>query len=251
MKQIKVIYIMILLLVVNGCALSLRGAARENDVSKIEVLLQRGYRIDETYADDFGFGYTPLHYAAANGSIKATELLLARGADINARGKIGITPLHAACGLLTPIRPGEGSSEAAIYLINRGGDVSTTDGFGLTPIHYAAAHGRLDVINVLLNKGIDINAGNKIVGTPLHYAFPHANPLQKYSLTTAEFLLKEGADINAATASGETPLHRVARMGNCEWVKFLIEHGADVNQPAKSGETPLSIIKQNCPEAIP
>ena len=66
----------LLLVVINGCGPSLREAAREDDVSKISALLQRGHRTDETYMDDFGFGYTPLHYAAANGSIKAIELLL-------------------------------------------------------------------------------------------------------------------------------------------------------------------------------
>jgi ankyrin repeat protein len=235
----------------SGCTPALHRAARDNDVGKINALLQRGYGIDERSKCDFGSEYTPLHYAAANGSIRAMEFLLERGADINAGAGGGQTPLQAACGLFyTPFRPGEGSSEAAIYLIKRGADPSLASLSGFAPIHDAAAYGRLDVIKLLLSKGIDINVSNKTIGTPLHYAFPFAIPRRKHALPTAEFLLKEGADINATTASGETPLHRVARMGNCEWVKFLIEHGADVNQPAKKGETPLSIIKQNCPGEI-
>jgi ankyrin repeat protein len=39
---------------------------------------------------------TPLHTAAARGNRPIVELLLARGADINARGKNGVTPLRAA-----------------------------------------------------------------------------------------------------------------------------------------------------------
>jgi ankyrin repeat protein len=39
---------------------------------------------------------TPLHLAAFKGSVEMVELLLARGADPNARADKGATPLSAA-----------------------------------------------------------------------------------------------------------------------------------------------------------
>ena len=90
----------------SGCTPALHRAARDNDVGKINALLQRGYGIDERSKCDFGSEYTPLHYAAANGSIRAMEFLLERGADIKAGAGGGQTPLQAACGLFyTPFRP--------------------------------------------------------------------------------------------------------------------------------------------------
>ena len=44
-----------------------------------------------------GFDRTPLHWAARNGRASTVEILVANGADVNARDKIGCTPLwHAA-----------------------------------------------------------------------------------------------------------------------------------------------------------
>jgi len=39
---------------------------------------------------------TPLHWAAAMGRKEIVVLLIAKGADVNAKTKAGRTPLHAA-----------------------------------------------------------------------------------------------------------------------------------------------------------
>ena len=39
---------------------------------------------------------TPLHYAAIQGHKEVAELLIDKGADVNAKNIIGITPLDAA-----------------------------------------------------------------------------------------------------------------------------------------------------------
>ena len=39
---------------------------------------------------------TPLHYAAANGHKEIAELLIEKGADLNAKNVVGMTPLHYA-----------------------------------------------------------------------------------------------------------------------------------------------------------
>jgi ankyrin repeat protein len=47
-------------------------------------------------ARDTESGATPLYHAAAWGRTAVVELLIARGADLNAGNKAGITPLAAA-----------------------------------------------------------------------------------------------------------------------------------------------------------
>ena len=37
-------------------------------------------------------GWTPLHFAADKGHVQVAELLLAKGADIEAKDKVGATP---------------------------------------------------------------------------------------------------------------------------------------------------------------
>ena len=52
-------------------------------------------------------GWTPLHHAAFNGHKEIAELLIAKGASVNAKGKHGETPLDYANGVVaTLIRHG-------------------------------------------------------------------------------------------------------------------------------------------------
>ena len=61
------------------------------------------------------------------------ELLLAKGADINARAKDGVTPLHAAA---------KGGSAALIArMLEAGAPHSRVDRLGRSPIHHAAMYG--------------------------------------------------------------------------------------------------------------
>ena len=46
--------------------------------------------------DGFGLGRTPLHFAAREGHKKIVELLIDKGADMNAKANDGTTPLDMA-----------------------------------------------------------------------------------------------------------------------------------------------------------
>jgi len=78
-----------------------------------------------------GGGFTPLHYAAWNGHKEVAELLIAKGADVNAKVAIwGRTPLHFAAW--------NGHKEVAELLIENGAEVNAKDNYGRTPLDLAS-----------------------------------------------------------------------------------------------------------------
>jgi ankyrin repeat protein len=71
----------------------LHDAALAGQAAVVELLLDRGASID---APDTEAGATPLHYAASWNRRPTVELLLKRGADATLRNKAGKTALDLA-----------------------------------------------------------------------------------------------------------------------------------------------------------
>lgn len=103
------------------------------DVSTLIALLESG--ADPNLLDG-PVPYHPLDYAAINGRAEMADLLIAFGADMNARDNLfGETPLHYAianCKFAV-----KGQLEVVELLIKRGADVNAKDAKGLTPLDYA------------------------------------------------------------------------------------------------------------------
>ena len=78
-----------------------------------------------------------MHYAVHNGHKEIAELLIANGANVNAKMDNGFTSLHWAA-----IAPNahEGHKEVAELLIAEGADVNAKDAFSETPLDYAKRH---------------------------------------------------------------------------------------------------------------
>ena len=70
-----------------------------------------------------------IHDAAFWGNIEAVKQHLAEGADVNAKGEKGETPLHGAAFT--------GRMEVVELLIENGADVNAKDEDGGTPLDYA------------------------------------------------------------------------------------------------------------------
>jgi hypothetical protein len=77
------------------------GAIRSGDIARVTSLVQKG--IDVNVKERRG-GATPLMHAAAIGSLDALQLLLDKGADVNARNAAGATALMWAATDLAKVR---------------------------------------------------------------------------------------------------------------------------------------------------
>ena len=105
------------------------------------------------------FGSYPLHWAAMRGVPGVCQLLVAKGANVNARDKNGRTALHDA------VRAEQ--VEVAEALIALGADVNATDNNSFTPLHLTAAKGFKTLAQLLLERGADVNAkGGSFLATP-------------------------------------------------------------------------------------
>jgi len=111
-------------------------AAEQNDVEALERLIVAD-PFCVTAADPQRRGRTPLHSAALGGSLEAIELLLRRGANMNATAAGGGTPLHYAARY--------GKVEAASLLLSRGADHTARDRSGDTPLDDALKRGFDDI----------------------------------------------------------------------------------------------------------
>ncbi|KAI5492167.1 spectrin binding [Trichomonas vaginalis G3] len=171
------------------------------------------------------YGCTPLHYAARYNSKETAEIFISNGADINAKGKYGCTPLHWAAR--------DNSKETAEILISNGADINAKDKDEWTPLHWAASANSKETAEILISNGADINAKDKDEATPLHWA------ARDNSKETAEILISNGADINAKDKDEWTPLHYAARDNSKETAEILISNGADINAKDKDEWTLL------------
>ncbi|HEX4682110.1 MAG TPA: ankyrin repeat domain-containing protein, partial [Gemmatimonadaceae bacterium] len=201
-------------------------------------------------------GETVLMTAARTGQPELLRMLLARGADINAREKwYGETALIWATA--------ENHAEAVRVLIDRGADVNQTstmltyerrrNGQSLmplghwTPLMYAARENAFDAGRALVTAHADLNATDPDGATALVIAIINAN----YDF--AAFLIEAGADPNVVDKdAGMGPLyaavdmHRLAighgrpnprpsgTLDSVEVVHRLLAHKADPNAALKA-----------------
>ncbi|OJD40678.1 ankyrin repeat protein [Diplodia corticola] len=167
---------------------------------------------------------TPLHHAAEHGQADAIRVLIARGADPNAKAKGGRIPLHAATG----------ASETVETLIALGAKILATDDTGATPLHALSSTGQADGVKALLAARCPVDMVDKAQRTPLHHAC-------RRSANTAvvSALLSAGAYANAPDAQGLRPLHEACKNNNAELIPLLASAGADIEAPAKDLWRPL------------
>ena len=121
---------------------SIHGAVMVGNIDWVIKHLEAGADVNAKNERD---GRTLLHYAARNGDKEIAEILIAEGADVNAKNDNGQTSLHfAAIG---------GYMEIAKLLINNGADVNAKDRYGKTPLDWATKNKHPEIADLLRKHG--------------------------------------------------------------------------------------------------
>ena len=202
------------------------AAARAIRGASIRLLVAAGADPNAKSAN----GRSPLFQAAGwNRHRAVTDALLEIGADPGGEDDLGQTPLFIALWNENPVVVGP--------LVEAGGDLSDRMRRGWTsPLHIAALHNRHpETTRALLSTGADPNVRNDLGWTPLHYA------ARKSALAT--LLLEAGAD--------SPPLHAAVLNENTTAVAAFLSHGGDPNQKDSAGWSSLHFAaNRNAPELL-
>jgi ankyrin repeat protein len=161
---------------------------------------------------DKAVGITALMQAVNFCNQEMVELLLAAGADVNARGESGETALM--------MLSNETTTETIWTLISAGAKVNRSDSEGMTPLMSAVGVNNEPAIHALVEAGAKINARDHDGKTALIRAAEYGR------IECLKALLSEGADVNRKTKDGETALSSARANEHPEAVKLLEDYGA-------------------------
>ncbi|XP_056907954.1 ankyrin repeat domain-containing protein 27 isoform X4 [Takifugu flavidus] len=110
-------------------------------------------------------GYTPLHVAATCGQSQLIDLLVCKGASVNATDYHGLTPLHLACQ--------HGYQGVTLLLLHHKANTDAQDNSGNSPLILACMYGHEDCVKALVYYDIQtchLDLQNDKGDTALHTA---------------------------------------------------------------------------------
>ncbi|KAJ4860719.1 ankyrin repeats (3 copies) domain-containing protein [Trichoderma breve] len=243
----------------------------KDDVKEAEecarVLIEAGADVNATMERDYSRGgknLTPLHLAVQKttttfgywGSLDKSEeilakVLLAAGADPNARTDKGNTPMHIA----NPEKP-----QLLDMLVEHGADLNAMNASGRTPLleiitNMGPSSSAFDLLkpdvhtfNKLVDLGADVNATDQNGDNLFHHVMSSIGFFSdKEFLPLVRRLLHSGVDLNQRNRKGHPPLWKYnlpsPTDSDEELLRVLVEAGMDMNAcDEEKGETILWVI---------
>jgi len=161
-----------------------------------------------------------------------TKLLIQRGADVNAKAKSGNTPFLIAA-------VGAGRYETLKFLLDNGADVFAVNNKKENALMRASLFGDVPTVSLLLNKGLDVNAFSLDSSTAL------MNAVLNFNKPVIVQLLEKGADPDKICFFGLTPLSTAAIFTNAETVKAILKKTKNVNTVDYGGTSVLMYAGYN------
>ncbi|CDQ60660.1 unnamed protein product [Oncorhynchus mykiss] len=140
-------------------------------------------------------GYTPLHVAAICGQSLLIDLLVSKGALVNATDYHALSPLHLSCQ--------KGYQGVTLLLLHYKANTDAQDNNGNTPLHLACMYGHEDCVKALVYYDLPtcrLNIQNDKGDTPLHIAARWGYE------GIIEVLLENGASTTIYNKAKDSPL---------------------------------------------
>ena len=148
----------------------------------VEMLIQKGAKIN---AKDLS-GITPLHLAVSYGWNLGIRILLKNGANIEAKTNFGRRPMHF---VVDSTFQCEKTME---ILIQNSAKLDVKDANGDTPLHLATLHGRSSIVDILLTNGASLKIRNQDGLTSLECALKRNALLMNHNLKHTKVLFYSG-----------------------------------------------------------
>jgi ankyrin repeat protein len=168
-------------------------------------------------------GWSPLMYACRSKRYSAADArragqqhdslsligeLLAGGANIEVRGRSGLTALHIACGL--------GRQDVAKLLLLVGARIEARTRVGRTPLHLASIAGRQGAVRMLAQRGASVRTTDARGNSALHSACGRGH------VHIVRELLAHGARDAEQNSAGRSALDLAARAGHTAVIVALL-----------------------------
>ncbi|KAH7205024.1 hypothetical protein BKA60DRAFT_656100 [Fusarium oxysporum] len=190
---------------------ALQAVSSKGNRDVVQLLLDKGADVN-AWGGQYG---NALQAASYNGNRDVIQLLLDKGADVNARGGWHGNALQAALN--------EGHQEVVQLLLDKGADVNARGVEYGNALQTASYNGNRDIVQLLLDKGADVSAQGGRYGNALQAASFKGNR------EVVQLLLDKGADVNTQGGEYGNALQAASYNGNREVVQLLLDKGADVN----------------------
>jgi uncharacterized protein len=259
---------------------ALLAVARTGNVKAARLLLAAGATVD---AKEKWGGQTALMWASARRHPAMMELLISKGADVNARSidrdyqrhiQAEGRPKSLDSGGFTPLlyAARENCIACVDVLLKNKADIDLPDPDGVSPLLVAIMNANWDLAKQLIAAGADVNQWDIYGESPLITAIDLRTridggrasidpPNTTSGLAIVKLLLERGADPNmqlffkpanargAVMTRGATPLIRAAVNGDLEVVKLLLEKRADATLATADRQTPIhAVLAGRAPE---
>ncbi|XP_017955377.1 protein TANC2 isoform X1 [Drosophila navojoa] len=210
---------------------ALIGAAAQAHVKILEDLLDLNeHELDDLSVNVNGLepssGELALTAAARHGCVDAVNILMSRGAQIDARNRQGYTALWLAVK--------EGHWSVVEQLLQRGALLDEPLGQARkTPLMIAAEEGHLELLELLLARGAALEAEDHEGFTAFSWACLRGH------LAAAKCLIEHGCNRQHEDHKGRTALDLAAYQGAASLVLYLLEQGANLEHVDVHGMRPL------------
>ena len=230
----------LLLLIQKGANIEARDALKRTPLgnaivsdspSTAKFLIRHGADVNATYNLNKNLG-TLLFEAVRREKIWAVNLLLEKGADVQARNEFGETTLYEA------VQDGQ-ESMVKMLLDHDRRIVTAVLPRWSSMLYYAMSMGNLTIVEMIIKAGADIDAQNSLGDTPLHCSMYKYLPGHTFNIVS--LLLASGAQVNIKNNVGETSLHFAIRHGRSEAVQMLLNAGAEPGLLSADGKTALDM----------